>query len=274
MFRVPSTDEITITVHELGGEGPTLLFAHATGLHGRCWAPVASRLPGFRCLAPDLRGHGDSPVAPGQDFEWNGFADDVLAVVNALDEGSILAAGHSKGGAALLLAEERRPGTFRSLWCFEPVVFPGPPPFEGPNPMAEGARRRKETFSSFEEAFENYRSKPPFDELAEEGLRAYVEGGFAEQPDGTVRLKCEPEHEARVYEMAARSDAYDHLHLIHCPVVVARGRLEPGPSTFAEAIVERLPAGQLETFDDLGHFAPLEDPERIAGAISAAFSRA
>ena len=77
------------------------------------------------------------------------FADDVLAVVDALGLDGCVAAGHSKGGASLLLAEERRPGTFAALWCFEPIVFPGGGPGpDGENPMAAGARRRRSTFPS------------------------------------------------------------------------------------------------------------------------------
>lgn len=273
VFRVPSSDDVTLTVHELGGEGPTLLLAHATGFHGRCWAPVAARLPGYRCVAPDLRGHGDSPTPYGHDFDWRGFADDILAVVDALDDRPLFAAGHSKGGAALLLAEERRPGTFRALWCFEPVVFPSTtPPPRGANPLADAARRRKPRFASLDEAFANYRAKPPFDVLPDESLRAYVEGGFATQPDGSVVLKCQPENEARVYEMGAQHDAYAHLGAVTCPVVIARGRVEPGPAMFADAIVARLPHGRLEVFDDLGHFAPLEDPDRVAHAVALAFA--
>ena len=58
------------------------------------------------------------------------------------------------------------------------------------NPLAEGALRRRPTFASRDEAFENYSSKPPFSALDPDALRAYVDHGFADEPDGTVRLKC------------------------------------------------------------------------------------
>lgn len=274
MHRVASTDGIEIVVHELGGSGPALLLAHATGLHGRCWAPVARHLSGRRCLAPDLRGHGDSVAPADHEFDWEGFADDVLAVVDALGPGALDGAGHSKGGAALLLAEQRRPGTFRALWCYEPVVFPPDFASSGPNPLAAGARRRRATFPSLRAAIENFGSKPPFEAIAQESLRAYVDGGFTRQPDGTVTLKCRPEHEARVYEMGARHEAFDRLGRVRCPVTVARGRVEPGPAAFADAIAARLPNGHLETHEHLGHFGPLEAPAEIADAIDRALGDA
>src|SRR5690348_13287336 len=101
---VTSTDGVVIPVHDLGGDGPPLLLAHATGFHGRVWQPCASHLADFHCYAPDLRGHGDSVAPPGLGYSWHGFADDLLAVVDALGLDHVRAAGHSKGGASLLLA--------------------------------------------------------------------------------------------------------------------------------------------------------------------------
>lgn len=275
-LTVPSTDGVTIAVHDLGGDGPPILLAHATGFHGRVWAPLARHLSaatGARCWAPDLRGHGDSEVPDDHAFGWSGFADDVLAVVDALGLTDVRAAGHSKGGAALLLAEQRRPGTFAALYCFEPVVFPPPTPAQVDleNPLAEGALRRRDAFASFDAAYDNFRAKPPFDTLDPEALRAYVDGGFREEPDGTVRLKCRPHHESQVYRMGNQHDAFAHLAEVACPVTVATGvELPFGPSAVAPLIAERLPHGTLESHHDLGHFGPLEDPARIAGCIGRA----
>ncbi len=267
--HIVSTDDVELRVHELGGSGPPLLFAHATGLHAQVWDPVARHIPHRRAIALDFRGHGDSTAPDDHDFDWAGFADDVLAVVEALALDQVAAVGHSKGGAALLLAEERRPGTFSALWCYEPVVFPGPPPgLPGSNHLAGGARRRRDSFPSRDEALKNFSSKPPFADIAPESLEAYVDGAFAVAEDGSLLLKCEPEHEARVYEMGAQHNAFDHLIDIECPVVIARGRVEMGPSSFAGAIADRIPSADLAVFDTLGHFGPLEAPAVISRHIT------
>ena len=76
----PAPDH-AVVVHDLGGSGPPLLLCHATGFHGRVWQPVASHLPGRHCYAPDLRGHGDTPLPGEEPLDWYGFADDVLAAL-------------------------------------------------------------------------------------------------------------------------------------------------------------------------------------------------
>lgn len=279
-----------MALHDLGGHGPALLLTHATGFCGAVWRPFAQRLAGrYHAFAPDLRGHGESVTPERLDFHWDGFADDVLAVVDHLRghgvEGPLLGVGHSKGGAALLLAEQRRPGTFSRLYCFEPVVFP-PLPGGGAgedtgaegsgrgNHLAEGALRRRATFASFEEAFDNFATKPPLDVLRADVLEAYVHGGFRRQDDGTVTLRCRPQDESQVYRMGAGHDAFAHLAEIVAPVTIATGRKDPyGPAAVAPMLAERLTRGELEVFDDLGHFGPLEDPDRVADHVAAAFAR-
>ena len=284
-MRIPVTADISLYLHDLGGDGPPLLLCHATGFHGRVWEPLARVLSDrWHCWAPDLRGHGDSPVPPGTEMHWERFADDVLAVVDELDRGAaapLAAVGHSKGGAALLTAELHRPGTFRDLYLFEPIVFPGDLEDFGEraqraaqpdNPMAVAAERRRPTFPSPEAAYENFASKPPLMSLHPDVLRAYVDHGFADAPDGRVTLKCRPDVEASVYRMGAHLDAWHQLERISCRVTIAASGDGGTPSLFAPMIAERIPGAQLERFEGLGHFGPLEDPSRVGEAIHAALT--
>jgi pimeloyl-ACP methyl ester carboxylesterase len=271
-------DGVAVAYTDLGGDGPPVLFAHATGFHGHVWRPVVEHLGArFRCVVFDERGHGDTP--PAEDGQsWHGFALDALAVVDDAGLERPFGVGHSAGGAALLLAELARPGTFRGLWCFEPILPPTLPggaamPGSRANPLAEGARRRREVFPSKDAAFENYAGKLPFSVLDPAALRAYVDFGFAELEDGTVRLKCRRDVEAATYEMAVRHGAVERLEEVGCPVVLASGgRTDTpfGPDLMAQ-LATRLPAGRAEPFPDLGHFGPLEDPTAIAASIRRAF---
>lgn len=272
-MRVRSTDQVDLRVHELGGEGPPLLFAHATGFHGRVWEPLAEHLPQFTKWSLDLRAHGDSSTPVDRPLEWEGFADDVLAVIDALDLESPYGVGHSKGGAALLLAEQRRPGTFRALYLYEPVVMP-PEYATGrnpDNPLSHGARRRRDTFDSIDDAVANYAAKLPFSTLHPDALRAYVEHGFAGTSDGLITLKCRPEDEAEVYAHGSAHQAFLDLGSVRCPVTVALGVEETVPAVFGRAIAENLVDAVVESIPSLAHFGPLEDPEQVARSISAAF---
>ena len=269
-------DGVRIAVHELSGGGPNLILAHATGFHGLVWRPVAERLaPRFACLAPDLRGHGDSALPEDLDFDWHGFAADVLAVVDGLELERPFAAGHSSGATALLLAEQERPGTFAALYCYEPIIVPADPPLgrDRESWLADSTRRRRSAFPSRIEAQRRYAGKPPLSELDPSVLRAYVEHGFEDAPDGGVRLKCAPEHEALVYEMATAHDCFVHLARVRCPVTLARGgRSEAFTPDRGAAVAARLPRVTREQHETLGHLGPLEDPRAVADSIQRALS--
>src|SRR5215208_2473762 len=186
MHLVESTDGVRIPVHDLGGSGPPLLLCHATGFHGLVWGPFAARLAQrFRVWSLDFRGHGDASPPPAGPVDWLGFGDDVLAVVGDLELAHPFGFGHSMGGAALLLAEAARPGTFGALACFEPIVFP-PESRPGSGDLPGGARRRRAVFASKEEAFANFASKPPLSAFVPDALRAYVDHGLADRPQGGV----------------------------------------------------------------------------------------
>jgi pimeloyl-ACP methyl ester carboxylesterase len=260
-----------VALHDLGGDGPPALLVHATGFHGRALGPLARGLGGrLHCLALDLRGHGESGVTADLDFDWVGFGTDVLTAVDALGLEGPVGIGHSCGGAALLLAEEARPGTFSTLYCFEPVVVPfdHPPSPDPSGPLARGARQRREIFASRQEALANYASKPPLCALDPEALAAYVEFGFEDLPDGTVRLRCRGENEALIYERGFRHPAFSRLAAVDCPVVLACGGESDdfGPVTL-ELLVEHLANGRVEVLAGLGHFGPLERPGVVADSV-------
>jgi len=269
-----------IAVHDLGGRGPDVFLAHAAGFHGRVWEPVAHRLADrFHCIAYDVRGHGDSVVEgdPDEGWDWATLARDALAVVDGLGLDRPLGLAHSSGATGLLLAETARPGTFAGLYCFEPIgaTSDGPTPPPAPDhPMATQARRRRSTFASRQEAEETYGAKPPLSDLSAEGLHAYVEHGFADTEDGSVRLKCRPEHEAHLYEYGFAHDVFRRLTEVACPVVLARGDASRAvPTGVLERWAQRLADGRVEVLAGVGHLAPLEDPGLVAEAAAAAFGR-
>lgn len=252
-----------------------MLLAHATGFHGRIWSPIARRLveAGRRVWSFDFRGHGDSDAPNGDDYSWHGFADDARGVAEHLGvagDPSLIAAGHSKGGAALVLGEAAHPGTFARLWLYEPVV----PPLEDPlppmpgNPLATSARRRRREWHSIDEAYAAYSSKPPFDAVSPESLRAYVDYAFRDRGNGALSLKCTPEIEAQVYAMSGAHGAFTRLHLVGCPTRVVVGENTTAiDASIGRQIVDRLSDGSLEVVPGCGHFGPLQDPDTTVASI-------
>jgi pimeloyl-ACP methyl ester carboxylesterase len=124
-------------------------------------------------------------------------------------------------------------------------------------------------FESRDAAYENFASKPPLDVFTAPALRAYVDHGFADTPDGQVRLKCEPEHEARTYEMGPRHRTFEHLGEVMCPVLVVGGNPEGNaPGALAPLVAERLPHARFVLMDALGHFGPMQDPPAVAALVA------
>ncbi len=274
MRLVPSSDGVEVAVHDLGGDGPPLVLVHATGFCGGTLAPMARALgESFHAWAVDVRGHGRSVTPDGLDFRWTGFADDVLAVVDGLGLEGAFGFGHSSGGAAVLDAEARRPGTFRSLYVYEPILWPTPPPPAIRDVMVEGALRRRDRFPSREEARANFAAKRPFSGFSVDALDAYLGCAFEAEEDGSLWLRCRGEWEAAIYRRGVVHDGFTRLGLVSCPVVVASG--DRGEALDPEVIVAQaaaLPSSRSETFPALGHLGPMEDPRRVAESVRNAFA--
>jgi len=257
-----------LAIHDLGGEGPaTLIVAHATGFLGQVYRAMANELNDVaHIVALDFRAHGDSDApANDDDFAWTGMVDDLLRVVDHISADVLHAFGHSMGGAAVLGAELDRPGTFRSILVFEPIVPPGK--FAGESAIAAAARMRTRTFSNRAAVLERYSSRPPLGLFRADVLFDYVTHGFTDHEDG-VTLKCTPENEAATFG-GAGSIRLDQLTALPTPVTVAKSGDGGLPAQLVDPIVNTLPNATLLHFDDVTHFGPLQEPVGVANAIRA-----
>src|SRR5678815_390476 len=81
------------------GKGPVVTFSHGWPLNADMWDGQMMFLAqqGYRVIAHDRRGHGRSSQAwSGNNMD--GYADDLAAVIEALDLKGITMVGHSTGG--------------------------------------------------------------------------------------------------------------------------------------------------------------------------------
>ena len=81
------------------GKGPVVTFSHGWPLSSDAWDGQMLFLVhnGFRVVAHDRRGHGrSSQASSGNDMD--GYADDLAAVIEALDLKDAILVGHSTGG--------------------------------------------------------------------------------------------------------------------------------------------------------------------------------
>ena len=84
------------------GSGPAITFSHGWPLNSDMWDGqmlfFAQR--GFRAVAHDRRGHGRSSQAANNN-DMNGYADDLSAVISALDLHGVTVVGHDLAAARL-----------------------------------------------------------------------------------------------------------------------------------------------------------------------------
>ena len=81
------------------GQGPVLLFGHSYLWDSAMWAPQIEALKGsYRCIVPELWGHGDSDVLPEGACTLATLARDHLALLDALGIEECVLVGLSIGG--------------------------------------------------------------------------------------------------------------------------------------------------------------------------------
>jgi pimeloyl-ACP methyl ester carboxylesterase len=118
-------------VHELGqADGPTLVLLHGLSDSGLCWPDAVRRwLQDFNIVAPDARGHGESPRFDPATAGSNRFDDLVADVVSLLeslaDKGAQtpILIGHSMGAGVAGTVLATRPDLVRAVVLEDPQWF-------------------------------------------------------------------------------------------------------------------------------------------------------
>lgn len=283
-----TTDEPVLRFVESGGvriaawdwpgesaDARPILFAHATGFHGRAWDEIARHFPERRRIAVDIRGHGRSGK-PAPPYAWRDFGRDVAAVAESLGVESALGVAHSMGGHSTVYAAALRPETYAQLLLLDPTIFP-PEAYGTERPDASYIRKRKNEFASAEEMIERFRARLPFERWSPQTLRDYCEFGIL-PANGHFELACPPEIEASIYQesKAPRSNIYPEIASIRQPVWLIRGGRPRKPGVFdlstsptAENLAVYFSQSHDEVFEDCTHYIPQEVPGRVAQRIAA-----
>lgn len=110
--------------YESGTGTRTVLLVHGFQASARIWQPTWERLPAaeYRCIAVDNRGAGESD-APADEGAYGvkPFADDLHALVQALELRDVVMVGHSMGGATAMHYAVEHPETLRALVLVDPA---------------------------------------------------------------------------------------------------------------------------------------------------------
>jgi pimeloyl-ACP methyl ester carboxylesterase len=108
------------------GEGPLVIFVHGWSGRAAQMAPLALHVAnlGFRSVAIDVTGHGDSPQ---RHTRWGYFFRDIAALSQSFREEVYAYVGHSAGGLAMMAARNLRGIHARRYACVCAPSFPFPP---------------------------------------------------------------------------------------------------------------------------------------------------
>ena len=249
------------------------------------WNGVAELLAEeFSLYAIDRRGQGASS-APDDAYDFTDFADDTVAVIDHLQLRDAYAVGHSAGGTDVLLAAAARPDAFARIWVMEPTVMDPSEPDVRADMAPMHAQtlsvfaHRRAVFGSRDEVRDRYDGRGVFTGWCDDILDAFVHDGFADEPDGSVSLRCTPAHEVSMlrrifaamegtYRGDGATNPFDALRQVPCPVLVLT--TESSPPIYrqmAEALHGMVADTTAEHLDGLGHAAPQVDPTRVAESI-------
>ncbi len=278
-FTQAKSDGSTICVEDYGGVGKNLIIAHATGFCARMYLPMAIELrKHFHCYGIDARNHGGSSAQSDSDANWDNYADDILDAIEQISDDPWVGFGHSYGGAAILLAEQKSPGRFASLYLYEPIVME---PAQGDdrdepdteNPLSRTALRRREMFATRLEAEMNFASKYPMATFEPIVRDLYLEAGLTRGLDGKLHLSCPRDYESRVYAYARCHHAYEKLNCVSAKVAFVAGETSLDFDISHQQHLSMLTPNSTSTYvDNLGHFGPFENSHRVATHVIATMS--
>jgi pimeloyl-ACP methyl ester carboxylesterase len=259
-------------------EGRPILMVHGMRGHARWFTPVGPALAeGYRALSLDLRGHGESSHSPP--YGPLTYADDVVALVDALKLDGLILIGHSMGGGVALRAADRLGERLAALVLVDSNLRGGPPPdveraWRERAERTERGPRELSVFGTWEQARARFALRPGgtvasselLDHLAHHALRELPEGGFAWRFDPNMQG----------FQRQPRPEPPDPAR-IRCPVGLIFGAESPIRQRIdLEALRGEFSGArfaELEIIDGAHHHVFLDRPAEFNRSLLAFLSR-
>ena len=258
---MPRAEVSGATIHyEVAGDGEPLLLIPCLAADNACWAlQLPAYAERFRCIAVDLPGSGESPVAEGRP-STDGYADELAELLDALGVERAHVAGVSLGAAVAMHLAARHPERVRTLSLHS--AWPATDPFmracmESWRALAGALPTVADLVVQgvFPWVFtpEMYARRP---EVLEQFAKV-VHGRPAQSLDGFIAQS----------QAVLDHDATSALGRIAAPTLVTFGGRDLLTSTrFAGALLEGIADARLVVFDHLSHAGFNEDPDTFTAA--------
>lgn len=243
------------------GAGPVIVLLHAFPVNRHLFDDAAGLLAaaGWRVIAPDLPGFGESAPLPGAPD----LAAVAVAVLDTLDDlgvGRFVLGGVSLGGYVAMAILRRAPERVAGLLLLDTKMTADAPPAREQR-FATAARALREPDSAFLAQAMLPTLLSPVSHAARPQVVAQVDEWIRSTPAATVAWIQEA--------MARRPDSTAVLAGYDGPALVLAGADdEISPVAEQEAMAATLPHAELVVVADTGHLSVVEAPAAVAGAIA------
>lgn len=266
--RTFDTGTVRIHVAEDGDpKGRPVVFLHGFPEAWFSWRAQMSALAsaGFRVIAPDLRGYGESDKPRGiANYKASLIAGDIAALVRSLDRGPVAVVGHDWGGPITYRFAMDHPELVSRL-----VVMNGPHPIHFTRLLRTNAAQRKSSWYIF------FFQLPFFPErmLARKGTMARIFAGAIDADAvGEYERAFERDYARTAalnfYRAARLRDAPPKTRVIDKDVLVVWGMRDRAlvPANL-EGLEEFLPRVRIERLPNVGHFVQQEAPDAVSAIL-------
>jgi pimeloyl-ACP methyl ester carboxylesterase len=264
--KTHSVNGTALSYHERGRGGRNVALLHGFPLDARMWeaqlAALGDAPGGYRVVAPDLRGFGQSRSdAP---FTIESLADDVHALLSALGALPTALVGLSMGGYVALAYAKKYPADLRALVLVDTKA-------EGDTTDGKAGRQKMIDLVRKEGA------KAVAEQMMPKMLAKDSAGQRPQQAQALRRImeSCPPKTiEHALAAMRDRPDRSPELSSIKVPTLVIVGESDAiTPPEVAESMAKKIPKAQLITIRGAGHMSPMEQPDQVNRALRAFFEK-
>lgn len=257
-----SVDDVRLAV-TVAGEGPALLLVHGFPHDRSLWRHQSDAIAGWTCIAPDLRGAGESD-APTRGYSMARYADDLVAVLDAVGAPQAVCCGLSMGGYVLFELWRRYPGRIRALILCDTKSEADAP---------EAKRGRDELIAVARDAGVGAVAERLLPKLL--GRTSRAENPTLVEAVRAMLLRSPVAGIVGALEaMRDRPDSTPRLAEIAVPTLVVVGTEdELTPAAAVRPMAERIPEARYAEISGAGHLTPLERPGPFNSAVAEFLSR-